>query len=317
MIVCLGTTPSMARSMVFDRLVIDEVNRAIDVHESATGKSVNAARVLKLLGEDPIALGFLGGDTGAALRRDCDARGIRHSFVDVASPTRLCVTVIDRSTRHATELVQESNPVTPAEVEKLIRKLAEQLAKEAGGLAAPSMLLLSGSLAPGVPADFYRSCTELANAAGWRTVIDAAGEPLSLALQARPFLVKPNRAELARTVNQPIENDQQLKDAIRQLTSAGIAWVVVTMGKEGAVASDGTQFWRLTAPPVEVFSAIGSGDSFAGGLVAGILRGQSVPEAARLAAACGAANALTPMPAIFDREDVDRLIEQVTLTELK
>jgi tagatose 6-phosphate kinase len=303
--------------MVFDRVVIDEVNRAVDVHESATGKSVNAARVLKMLGQEPIALGFLGGDTGQALRRDCDARGIRHSFVDVASPTRLCVTVIDRSTRHATELVQESNPVTPAEVEKLIRKLAEQLAKEAGGLAAPSMLLLSGSLAPGVPAEFYRQCIELANAAGWRTVIDAAGEPLALALAARPFLVKPNRAELSRTVNLPIENDGQLRDAIRQLTSAGIAWVVVTLGKDGAVVSDGQQFWRLSSPRVETFSAIGSGDSFAAGLVAGIMRGLTVPEATKLAIACGAANALTPMPAIFDIADVERLIADVTVSEME
>src|SRR5688572_14529013 len=114
MIVCLGTTPVLQRSMVFDRVTPDGVNRATAVYDYASGKSPNVARVLHTLGEDVIATGFAGGDRGAALLRDLDRAGIRNEFVLVDAPTRQCVTVIDRDSGTATELVEESAPVADA-----------------------------------------------------------------------------------------------------------------------------------------------------------------------------------------------------------
>jgi tagatose 6-phosphate kinase len=332
-IICLSTTPALARSMIFKQLKIDDVNRALDVKQATAGKNNNAARVLTTLGEDAIATGFLGGDTGQAIRRDLDAAGVRHDYVEVDSPTRLCVTVIDRASSHATELVQEAGPVTPAEVEALLEKLkalvgqaflpatgrgtprpvrpGEYAQPWQRGMSAPPILLLSGSLAPGVPVDFYRRCVEIASAAGWLSIVDAAGEPLTRSLAAKPFLVKPNRSELARTVGRPVETDDQLHAAIRELIGLGPAWVVVTMGAAGAVVSDGESFVRWKSPTINPVSAIGSGDAFAAGLAAGIVREQSVPDAARLGIACGAANALTDLAGHLSLADVQRLLPQV------
>ncbi len=424
MIFCLGTTPAMSRSMTFASLKLDDVNRAAAVGDYAAGKNVNAARVLATLGEPAMTIGFLGGPRAAEMRADMNAAGIVHDFLDVTSPTRLCVTVIDRAAGTATELIEEPSAVTKEGVGRLLKQLADLVARAAGpwsdskkqntgeppvppnapppvvsesfaksalavpldsappdfsglrptggppvplgaplsalssshptggvpvpfgalpsvlpesldttGLTAPRsapfgsltpgdgtsqpLLLLSGSLAPGVPVTFYRDCVALATSAGVRTIVDAAGEPLGKALAAKPFVVKPNRSELARTLGRSIESDAQLREAIADLISMGPTWAVVTLGRDGAIVSDGREFWRVNVPTIEPVSAIGSGDSFAAGLAAGIARGQTVPEAVRLAAACGVANALTERAGHLSRESVDQFLSQIELVRMR
>src|SRR5215213_7291051 len=98
MILCLGTTPTMQRTMLFDRVELDAVNRAAEVREYASGKSVNVAKVLRTLGHNAVATGFVGGTRGALLEQNLDRDGVGHAFVNVASQTRLCTTIIDRET---------------------------------------------------------------------------------------------------------------------------------------------------------------------------------------------------------------------------
>src|SRR4051812_32842861 len=156
MIICLGTTPTVQRTMTFEHLVLDSVNRATHVHEYASGKSVNAARVLHTLGDDVLATGFLGGDSGKVFRDDLDQSGIKHEFVSVTASTRLCITVIDRLSAAATELIEESKPVLPADYDALLITLADLLPRA-------QSLILSGTLAPGGEDDLYARAVKLAS----------------------------------------------------------------------------------------------------------------------------------------------------------
>ena len=309
MIICLGTTPALARSMIFDSLALDEVNRATAVYDYAAGKSSNAARVLKTLGEPVTATGFVGGDHGAILQRDLESAGVTQAYTEVLPNTRLCVTVIDRAAHTATELVEEAAAVSIKDADRLLAHLSALLLDA-------SMLVLSGSLAIGVPVDFYAQCVRLAKDKGVRSIVDAAGEPLLAALEAEPFLVKPNRMELARTIGREIDGDDTLRDAIAALVGGRPTAVAVTMGKHGAVVFDGSAYWRVIAPEIEVVSAIGSGDSFAAGLAAGIVRGQSIADSAKLATACGVANALTEQSGHLSLSDVDRLMTQIRVERM-
>src|SRR6476646_3886661 len=142
MLFCLGTTPTVQRSMFFERVEINEVNRAVEVYEYASGKSVNVARVAHQLGEPVLAAGFLGGDRGKFLRAELDRDGIRHQFVDVPQQTRLCTTVVDRAAGTATELVEESTAV-PVEHWDALRAVVRMTGP------AAAFWVLSGSLPPG------------------------------------------------------------------------------------------------------------------------------------------------------------------------
>ena len=306
MILCLGTTPVLQRTMVFQRLHVDAVNRALEVSEHASGKSINVARVLHTLGEDVMAAGFLGGDTGKVVREQLTAAQIAHEFISVTSKTRMCVTAMDRSNDTATELVEEAGEVEKPAWAKLRQRVAELLPRA-------GVLVLSGSLPPGAPQDFYAYCVNRATDCAVMTIVDAAGEPLRRALASKPLVVKPNRAELAKTLDTPIESEAAFRDAIRQLVGQGPSWAVVTEGKAGAVVSDGQTFWRVRSPKVAAINPIGSGDALAAGLASAISRGQRLPEACKLAVACGAANALTPVAGVVRPDDVSELVERVEI----
>jgi tagatose 6-phosphate kinase len=306
MILCLGITPTVQRTMTFERLGVDQVNRAESVVESASGKSLNVARVAHALGEAVIASGFIGGDSGAFIREDLARAGIAHDFVTVQAKTRTCITAIDRSGGTATELIQESSEVEKPAWGRLRGRLSELLPRA-------KVLVLSGSLTPGAPQDFYAFCVKRATECAVSVIVDATGEPLRRALEARPLLVKPNRAELGRTLDCPVETDADVREAIKRMIDRGPAWAVVTMGRDGSVVSNGEQFWRIRAPAIDVVSTIGSGDSYAGGLAAAIARGERLPDACRLGAACAAANAMTPVAGVVRSQDLQRLLQTINI----
>jgi tagatose 6-phosphate kinase len=304
MIICLGTTPALQKTLTFERVTIDQVNRAREVVHSPAGKSVNVAKITRTLGREALAITLLGGQTGAFIQDELRRAGVQGEFVEVPAPTRTCTTVIDRAAGTVTELVEESAAVQSEAAEQLLAKLEAHLAAARG-------LVLSGSLAPGVPSDFYVRCIGAAAKYGMPVILDAQGEPLRVALESRPMLIKPNRTELAATLGMAMDSDEALKQGMRRMVQKGPQWIAVTMGREGAVISDGQRFWRVHSPAVKAVNPIGSGDAFSAGLMAGILNGQSVPEACKLAAACGAANALTPVSGCVYMDDVDRLLSLV------
>jgi tagatose 6-phosphate kinase len=292
MILTLGPTPALQRTMIFERLTVDAVNRAGEVRQGASGKSINVARVLRSMGREVLATGFLGGQSGGDMRRDMDLAGLRHDFVEVVPATRLCITLVDRTAATATELVEESAAVAPSDYEALLKKL-DQLLPEA------AVLVLSGSLPPGAPGDFYRRCIE-SGGEGVKVILDTCGDPLVEALEARPLVVKPNRRELAETFGVDPEDEVGVRRAMVEAVRRGAGWVIATMGAEGALLSDGRRFWRLHVPPIQAVNPIGSGDAFAAGLAAALSDGREVPYACRLGAACAAANALTDQAGFID-----------------
>ena len=104
--------------------------------------------------------------------------------------------------------------------------------------------------------------------------------------------------------------------AMRELCERGALRVIVTSGKEPALAFDGQRFWRIHAPKITAVNPIGSGDAFTAGLVWRLLRGADLGEACRWASAAGAANALTMMAGEVRRKDVLRLSAEVKVEEI-
>jgi len=307
MILCLGTTPTAQRTRIFERVTLDAVNRAVEVHEHASGKSVNVARVAHSLGETVLATGFLGGDRGEFIRRKLHLAGINHNFVTVSPQTRLCTTVVDRSNRTATELVEESAAVEAGDWQRLSQTFSSAVRRA-------KLCVFSGSLPPGGPAQFYADIVQTAHAAGCAVILDARGEPLRLAMPIPGLTIKLNREELAATLASPLPDDQSLRDGIRRSNPTGGA-TVVTLGPAGAVSYDGKSFCRISSPCVETISAVGSGDAFAAGFAVGIVRGRPFREACALGAACGAANAMTPLSGHIDPERIPGLVAAVAVTD--
>ena len=236
-IICLGTTPVAQRVMVFRKLALDAVNRAATTLDGVGGKSLNVAKVLKVLGEHPVAVTFLGGARGEFVRSAMEASGIECDVITVRASTRQCVTVIDDSNGTQTELVEESQPVEAADFDRLMAVVRQRV-------VGCSAVVMSGTIASGGPTTLYADCARLAREQRALSAVDAQGAPLMASLSAKPGLVKPNRTELAATAGRDLTDENDVMRAMHDLCERGAERVVVTSGKGPVLAHDGKSFWK-------------------------------------------------------------------------
>jgi 1-phosphofructokinase family hexose kinase len=303
MIICAGLSPAWQHTLEFAALELGHVNRARAAAWCASGKVINAARAIHRLaahtGRGPRGrtLTVLGGPTGERMRETLAGEGLDVVAIPTATPTRVCTTVIDRAAGSVTELVENAGPLSEAELEAYRARFRAE-AREAG------MVLLTGSLPAGTPPDYYRRLLEGLNAL---TLLDARGPELVAALPLKPFLVKPNREELARTVGHPLPDEGEVCAAMRKLASLGAQWVLVSQGRGPLWVLGGGVLHRVQPPAVTALNPIGSGDCLAGGIAWGIARGVDPLEAIRIGVAAAAENARTSLPGHIDPKAVERL----------
>jgi tagatose 6-phosphate kinase len=313
-ILCVGLSPTVQRILFFESLELGAVNRAQEVIVNTGGKALGVARVFTLLGGEACLVQVLGGDSGRFIEAELDKDGVRSETVWAQGdlPTRVCTTLI-AADGSVTELVEESRPLAQEDIDGVIRIGWERLSQVRA-------LCLSGSFPEGVPADFYVPFVAAAYEHGIPCIVDAQRTPLRLALEARPFLVKPNLEEAARTLGIERGDDpvSDARAAARGLVSAGAKWAMVSMGATGSLLGNANgECWLVAPPEVQVRNPIGSGDALAAGLLYALLDKEwSVPQAAVFGTACAAANCLTKRSSFLAPESVRRLLSLVRLTAL-
>jgi tagatose 6-phosphate kinase len=302
--VILTVTLNTALDVTYDVAVLTPYasHRVGAVSRRAGGKGINVARVLAALGETTVVTGLAGGPTGAAIRQDLAAAGLRDALVEVSAESRSTVTVVDPE--GATGFNEPGGGVQPQEWEAFCASFT--------GLARTAdVVVLSGSLPPGVPTDAYARLVGIAAAHGARTLVDSEGDPLLAALSAHPDLVKPNAAELAATV----ATDDPLTGALT-LRSVGAGAVVVTLGADGLLGVTAGGAWRARPPERVAGNATGAGDACAAALAAGLRARTPWPVRLQNAVALSAAAVRSPLAGDFDHPTYRRLSAAVTLEDL-
>lgn len=306
-ILAAGLSPAWQQILAFDAFQVGEVNRAREAHACASGKVLNVGLALHTLGANARTLSLIGGPTGEQIEGEFAAWGALRRWIRAESPTRTCTTVVDYGACSVTELVENARAVSISELEQFAIAYREEA-------AMAGIVVLSGSLPSGAPPSLYHGM--IANTPG-RVILDAQGPPLLEALPARPFLIKPNRQELGRTLGRDLTNDRDLHEAMQELHRAGAQWVVVTHGKQAVWASGPDGLFR--AQPVRIDRAInpiGSGDCLAAGLAWRLAEGDSVPEALRWGIVAAADNSGQLVPARLDRTRISKLHAAVMVEQL-
>jgi len=174
-------------------------------------------------------------------------------------------------------------------------------------------LVLSGSLPPGVPSDFYARVGCIANASGARTILDTSGEALRLGVHDGLYLLKCNLRELGELAGHALTDEAQQEAAAAQLLASGYSEVVVvSLGAAGALVVSKDGWERLRVPTVPVESKVGAGDSMVAGIVLRLSQGRPLREAILFGLAAGAAAVMRPGTQLCRREDTERLFERLT-----
>ena len=207
MILSAGLTPAWQQILVFHQFRYGEVNRAQEVHWCASGKVFNAGIALHRLGAPSLTLATVGGPPRAEIEREFNEMGVPHRWVVTEAATRVCTTILDQATGAITELVENGRSLTPGELGEFRRAYVEEAARA-------DVAVVIGSLPAGTPASFYR---DLAACTPCPAILDFRGEGLLATLDLKPYVVKPNREELAQTLGRPIATDNELRDAMQVL----------------------------------------------------------------------------------------------------
>ncbi|MCX7967769.1 MAG: 1-phosphofructokinase [Armatimonadetes bacterium] len=308
-VVTVTLNPAIDKTVVVPNFRPERVVRAKEVYIYPSGKGVNVARVLVRLDVPAICLGFIGGYFGKFLADGLTREGIEHDFTTVSDETRINLTIRDPETGLEVHLVEPGSKVTDEDWQRFVATYKRHL-------EGASWVVLCGSLPPGAPVDAYAQLIAIANEKGIRCALDTSGEALRRGVEAKPKLVKPNRQELAELVGSELANEEGLRSAVTKVHELGVDIVVVSLGKEGAIGSDGTNLWKATPFPIKVVNTIGSGDALLGGLIFALLKEMPFEEALKFAVATGTANTLVDGPCYIDLRDLHEIWSETSVRRL-
>ena len=261
-----------------------QINRSSREDYQFGGKGINVSNVLRTLGMDTIALGFIAGFTGLGLEHGLQKMGLTTRFISLPQGnTRINIKI---KGCEETE-VNGSGPFIP---EKSMNALFSQL----DTLQSGDILVLSGSV-PGCLEDtIYGTILSRLQGNGILAVVDAAGNLLTHTLSYRPFLIKPNLPELEALFATSLVTDDQIIVCARKLQKMGARNVLVSLAGDGALLLDETGIvHRMACPAGQVVNSVGAGDSMVAGFLTGWLKTGRYEDALRLGIAAGSATAFS------------------------
>jgi 1-phosphofructokinase family hexose kinase len=314
MILCVSLSPAVDKRMRLEQLQLQTVNRAFDVRPAPGGKAAHVAMVLKTLGADVTWLGFTGGHSGDVLLKGLHELAIRTVAVPTASQTRTNLEIIDDA--GVTEILEPGAPVTDEEMSKLNGAIRKCLTEARAGNSVP-VVVLSGSLPQGAPADCYKNLIDLAHQSGCSAFVDTVGEPFRSALSAKPDFIKPNRDEAKLWSGRDVDSPDAALTILNDMLSAGAVSGAISLGAQGMIwraSNDKPLLAKVLA--VSGRSAVGSGDSALAAFAYAAQQRMGPGDALRLAAACGAANCLAELPGRASATEIAQMKDRVQIESL-
>ncbi|UXR70228.1 tagatose-6-phosphate kinase [Staphylococcus sp. IVB6246] len=309
MILTITMNPSIDMAYSLKNLQLDTVNRVTDVRKTAGGKGLNVTRVLHQFGADVLASGLMGGVLGEAITKDLAAHQINHDFLPISGETRNCIAILHENGQQ-TEILESGPLIKDSEAQSFLvhlKKLAEQA----------DLIAISGSLPKGMPTDFYQQMLTVCQETP--VVLDCSGEALEKVLKhdVKPYLIKPNNTELSGLLGRTIHAEtDELKEALADPLFKGVAWIVVSLGADGALAKHGDTYYRVTIPKIQVVNPVGSGDATVAGMAAAIEKNESDEHILKQGNVLGMLNAQEEITGFVDMTNYQKLYDQIIVEKV-
>ncbi|ARK28964.1 1-phosphofructokinase [Halalkalibacter krulwichiae] len=302
MIYTVTLNPALDYFVELEQVNLGAVNRAMTDHKAPGGKGINVSKVLKRLGHQSEAFGFIGGFTGKYLREVIEQDGIATKFIEVTGDTRINVKI---KGQEESEINGVSPRIKPEHLEQLRNQMSE--------LKKGDILVLAGSVPATIPFDIYEALCREALEREVEVFIDSSGEPLSHVLQARPTFIKPNHHELGELFSTNIANPEEAVPYIEKLIGQGIKYVLVSFAGDGALLGTKDQLLFANTPKGKVKNSVGAGDSVVAGFIAAKNEKMALADAFRFAVATGSATAFSTTFA--ERAIVEELMKEIDIKD--
>lgn len=300
MIYTITFNPALDYIVQVDNFEIGKINRMKEEKILSGGKGLNVSIVLKNLGIESTALGFIAGFTGNELKRDIEQRGIKTDFIKVTKGiTRINVKV---SSNRETALNGDGPNITEKDIEILLKKI-EKIKKG-------DIVILAGNIPKCINNNIYEIICKTLKQNEVTFIVDATKELLMSVLKYKPFLIKPNKDELEETFKERIETKQDIIFYAKKFQAIGAKNVLISLGGEGAilVGTNGEVYFSK-APNGKVVNTIGAGDSMVAGFVAEYEKSGDLKKAFKMGIATGSASAFSHN--LATAEEVANLLKKI------
>ena len=309
MITTVTLNVAIDKAYVIDTLNKGEVMRVQKCSNTAGGKGLNVAKVVKLCGEPVMAAGFVGGHAGKYVCEMLDEAGVPNRFIHTKGETRSCINIL-ASDGSSTEFLEPGEPVEEADVAVFLKDF-EEVVKES------DVVTISGSMQKGIPADMYSQLITKVKVAGKKVILDTSGKLLENGIQAKPDMIKPNDDEIEMLLGVSADSYEKIVEGAKKLHAMGIPMVVVSLGGDGALLVTEEGVFHGRPPKIQVVNTVGCGDSMTAAFAVALARKLPVKEMLRYAVAVSAANALTMKTGNFRQEDMEEILPKVTIEEVE
>lgn len=301
MIYTVTLNPSLDYIVSVDGFEVGKTNRTSSEMMLPGGKGINVSTILKNLGLENTALGYVAGFTGVEIERRLHEMGVRTGFITLREGmSRINFKL---SSIEGTEINGRGPVIQAADIERLMEQLSS--------LKDGDVLFLSGSIPSSMPDDIYRDIMERLQDREIQIIVDATGELLLKVLPYHPVLIKPNHHELGEIFGAELTPGPGVVPYARKLQEMGARNVLISMAGHGAilVAEDGTVY-QAPAPNGQLKNGVGAGDSMVAGFMAGWLEKQDYRHAFRMGVAAGSASAFSEN--LATAEEIADVLKQVT-----
>lgn len=309
MILTVTLNTSIDKLYLMTGIQPETVMRVKEVHNTAGGKGLNVSRIAGKLGEQVAATGFVGGFNGKYLESLVDTPLVRCAFTHVEAETRSCINCWDLSDGKSTEYLEPGAPVTAEDVERFLADFDREL-------AGADVVTISGSIPAGAPEEIYCDLIRRCRQAGIPVLVDTSGSRLISAVKELPSLIKPNEDEIAQLTGRSFSGREETARALIDLHQAGIPWVVLSLGADGALLACDKGVFHGRPPRITPRNTVGCGDSMVAGFAVGFARHLSMAKTFRMALAVSAASALSLFTGDFAPADYDRIYPEVSVNKV-
>lgn len=280
------------------------VMRVAVCRNTAGGKGLNVARVIKICGSDVEATGMVGGFNGRYLESMLEDDGIRNRFYHIDGETRSCINILDEK-YGSTEYLEPGCQVKETEWQDFVQNVFAQL------IADSDVVTMSGSAPKGLPKDIYAKLIKIAQNLGKKVILDTSGELLKEGLKAKPTMIKPNKDEIEALFGVKIKGLKDVKQYAKEIHSKGIPYVVVSLGGDGAMLVSDKGICIAKSPELEVVNTVGCGDSMVAAFAVALEKNMEEHEALKYAVSIASANACSPDTGNFDTDVQKEIYSQV------
>jgi len=306
MVLTVCPNPCIDCTIEIEEFKVGRLNRLDNKLENTSGKALNTAVGVRRLGGDVTAIGFMFETGGRRFERFLKAEGIAYDFVNMKGSVRVNYKIIDGKSM-MTEINDKGGFVPQTKQQELLEKISKYS-------SAADTVVISGSLPQGVENGFYSKMIKAANSS--KVIIDCDGTELKAGLETGVFMVKPNLDEVERYFDRNIESLQDVKECAVELTKRGAKYALVSLGRNGAVLTDGAVTVYSKSMNVAVNSTVGAGDSMIAAASLAIRDNLGMEEVLKRAVAAGTASVTTAGTNLFTKDKYLEILGHLNVEKL-